>query len=625
MSEDLARVTALDLEAIFDLIPVGVTVFDGSNRISMMNAAFRAAMGLDPRNFPAGTTLHEFARALVLRGVFGFGDREAQIEAVLLTDLSRPGRIRRQTYGGRAFDIYNTPQAGGGFIISMVDITEMLSARAAAEDALAQTATALATLRIGLAVFGPAGGLVLANPRFAELIALPPERLVAGTMYSKMLDLLESREEHQGHDGAVFIESLRAAQPDRRWTTRRLRDNGQLIDVMLDPLPDGGWAITLSDITPLARAEDEARRRADLLNSVLDAVPHGICVYGPDRRVSMFNQTYLNVMSGAPLQVGDHITDVIRRRAQAREYGPGEPDEVYDYQMSFDISRPQSRRRVRPNGTALDVRTAPLPDGGHISVVTDITALVQAEAAARLAKDVAETANMAKSRFLATMSHELRTPLAAIIGFSDALMRESGRPSPAEVADYGAQINAAGKQLLGLINTILDVARIETGRFEPGDEVADLGQILQAALRQVQSAALAAEISVSLDLPDELPRLRIDERRMVQAVVQLLSNAVKFTPAGGSVTVAAGQTQDGGMRLAVVDTGIGMADADLERVFEPFIQLDDGLSRRYGGSGLGLYIVKAIVQAQGGEVRLRSEPGRGTTAEISLPGHCVVR
>ena len=199
----------------------------------------------------------------------GRGTCEAQIAAVLSTDRSRPGRIRRQNYAGRTFDIYNTPQPDGGFVSSMVDITEMLASRAAAEGALAQTATALATLRIGLAVFTPGGALVLANPRFAELIALPPERLMTGTAYSVMLDLLETREEHQGHDGAAFIDSLRAAQPDRRWATRRLRDNGQLIDVMLDPLPGSGWAVTLSDITPLARAEDEARRRADLLVSVL--------------------------------------------------------------------------------------------------------------------------------------------------------------------------------------------------------------------------------------------------------------------------------------------------------------------------------------------------------------------
>ncbi|MBS0644442.1 MAG: PAS-domain containing protein [Proteobacteria bacterium] len=625
MNGAIAAATDLDLAAIVEALPVGITVFDSMNRIVIMNSTFRHAMGLDPRSFPPGITLSHLAAALALRGVFGPGDREAQIQAVLTTDRSRPGRIRRQTYAGRSYDIYNTPRHDGGFIISMVDVTEMLAARADAEGAMAQTATALATLRIGLAVFNPLGTLLLSNPRFAELVALPPERLVSGMSYQAMLDLMQTREEYSGHDGTAFIASLRAAQPDRSWTTRRLRDNGQLIDVMIDPLPAGGRAITVSDITPLARAEDEARRRADLLDSVLNAVPHGICVYGPDRRVTMFNHTYIDVMQGAPLQIGDHLQDVIRRRVESREYGPGEPGDIYDHQMSFDISRPQSRRRVRPNGSAIDVRTAPLPDGGHISVVTDISALVQAETQARHARDVAETANKAKSRFLATMSHELRTPLNAIIGFSDTLMRDSKRQSPAEIADYSAQINAAGKQLLVLIDTILDVARIESGRFEPAVDRTDVAQVVRTAVRQVYSAAQAAEVTLTVEVPDDLPRLRADERRMLQAVSQLLSNAVKFTPEGGSVTVSATVADDGALRIRVADTGIGVAEVDLDRVFEPFIQLDEGLSRRYGGSGLGLYIARAIVEAQGGSIRLASTPGQGTTAEIQLPARCVIR
>src|SRR6185437_5016623 len=129
-----------------------------------------------------------------------------------------------------------------------------------------------------------------------------------------------------------------------------------------------------------ASAEDEAVRRAAMLDSILDNIPHGVCVYGPNRRVTMFNPAYTEIMQGAPLAVGDHLDAIIRRRAEAGEYGPGQPAEVYTSQMAHDISRPQLRRRRRPNGSAIDVRTAPLPDGGYISVVTDITPLTEAEA-----------------------------------------------------------------------------------------------------------------------------------------------------------------------------------------------------------------------------------------------------
>ncbi len=615
---------AVDLPAIVESLPVGLAVIDPAQRIVLMNPAFHTSLGLDPGRFAPGTALEDAIRTLALRGVFGPGDPDAQTRAFIESDRTHSGRLRRQTYAGRSFDLYNTPLVDGGVVISVVDITEVLAARAGAESALAQTTTALATLRIGLAIFNPAGALLLSNPRFAELLTLPAERLGPGVTLKVVLDAMQHREEFQSQDGIAFVNALRNLRPGQHWATRRQRDDGQLVDVMVDPLPGGGFAITLNDITPLARAEDEARRRAHLLDQVLLAVPHGICVYGPDRRVSMFNQTYQEVMAGAPLQIGDHLVEVIRRRAEAGEYGGGQPDEVFVRQMSYDIGRPQTRRRVRPNGSAIDVRTAPLPDGGHISVVTDISALVQAEAEARHAKDVAEAANKAKSRFLATMSHELRTPLNAIIGFSDALMRDTSRPSPAEVAEYGGQINVAGKQLLSIINTILDVARIESGRFEPGEEVIDVAQVLRTAVRQAQSAALAAEVSLDLKVPEDLPWLRADERRLGQVVTQLLSNAVKFTEAGGSVVVEAEQGPDGDIRMRVVDTGIGIPEADLERVFEPFIQLDDTLSRRYAGTGLGLYVARAIVMAQGGQIKLTSMPQVGTTAEITLPSQRVV-
>jgi signal transduction histidine kinase len=217
------------------------------------------------------------------------------------------------------------------------------------------------------------------------------------------------------------------------------------------------------------------------------------------------------------------------------------------------------------------------------------------------------------------MSHELRTPLNAIIGFSDALARETGDVPAELVADYSGQINIAGKQLLSLINVILDVARIESGRFEPNAEIVDIAKAVRIALRQADSAAQAGEVSIELKLPDDLPWLRGDERRITQAVSQLVSNAVKFTEAGGSVTVEAGLTPECDLFVSIADTGIGIPDAEMERVFEPFTQLDGSLSRRYAGAGLGLFTARAVVTAHGGQLDLTSRPGEGTTALIILP------
>jgi signal transduction histidine kinase len=736
----------VSLETVFDAIPVGLGVVDPGRRIVLMNRAFRESLVLPLDAYPPGTLVEDAIRASALRGVYGPGDPEAQVKAAMAADRTRPGRLRRRTFAGRTFDLFNTPLPDGGYIVTAVESTALLAARTDAESALTQTATALTMLRIGLAVFDSQRCLLLANPRFAALLALPPDRLVPGFSFGAMLHLMETREEFAGSDGSAFIASLRDAAPGVSWTARRHRADGRSIDVMFDPLPDGGCTISVSDITPQARAEDEARRRAHLLDLVLLHVPHGICVYGPDHRVAMFNDTYNKVMEGAPLRIGDSLADIVRRRATAGEYGDGDPEAVFAEQMAHNIAHPQMRRRVRPNGTAIDVRTAWLPDGGHISVVTDISALVhaevelrrraeemstmlgnirhgvmlwgadkhlvasnpvvadllglppdlltpgrpepeviaalsqlghfgsaggntvhprqlldldrtvpfgreittrsgrvlhaqsnpapgggwistftditkmrEAEAELRRAKELAEAANQAKSRFLATMSHELRTPLNAIIGFSDALARQNGAVPAALVQEYSGQINEAGKQLLSLINIILDVAQIESGRFEPNAEVIDIAKAIRIAARQAESAAQAGEVAVELKIPDELPWLRGDDRRITQALSQLLSNAVKFTKAGGFVTVEAGLTPEADLFVSIADTGIGIPPAELERVFEPFTQLDGSLSRRYPGAGLGLFTARAVVMAHGGHLHLASQAGEGTTVRIVLP------
>jgi signal transduction histidine kinase len=737
----------VSLETVFGAIPVGLVVVDRDRRIVLINRAFRESLVLPPDAYPPGTLVEDVLRASALRGVFGPGDPEAQVRTALAADRTRPGRLRRRTFNGRTFDLYNTPLPDGGYIVSAVESTALLAARADAESALAQTATALTTLRIGLAVFDSRQHLLLANPRFAALLALPPDRLVAGFSFGAMLSLMETREEFAGSDGAAFIAALRDAVPGVSWTHRRRHSDGRSIDVMFDPLPDGGCTISVSDITAQARAEDDAQRRARLLDMVLLNIPHGVCVYGPDRRVAMFNDTYNRVMEGAPVQIGDTRTEIIRRRAAAGEYGEGALEATIAVQVAYDTTRAQSRRRVRPNGTAIDVRTAPLPDGGHISVVSDISALVQAEvelrrraeemgtmldnirhgvmlwgqdghlvasnpvaadlldlpaalltpgrpesevvatmskighfgspgeasayarrlldldrsvpfgreitsrsgrvlhaqsnpapnggwistftdvtkmreteSELRRAKERAEAASQAKSVFLATMSHELRTPLNAIIGFSDALARESGGVPTEVVAEYSGRINEAGKQLLSLINIILDVARIESGRFEPNVEVVDIAKAIRMAVRQADSAAQAGEVTVELKVPHDLPWLHGDERRIIGVLSQILSNAVKFTEAGGSVTIEAGLTPEADLFVSVTDTGIGIPAADLERAFEPFTQLDDSLSRRYPGAGLGLFTARAVVMAHGGQLHLTSRSGEGTAVRIVFPG-----
>ena len=241
-----------------------------------------------------------------------------------------------------------------------------------------------------------------------------------------------------------------------------------------------------------------------------------------------------------------------------------------------------------------------------------------------VAKTAAEAASKAKSEFLATMSHELRTPLNAIIGFSEFLMDETIRPSdPAKVTGYLKAIHESGHHLLAVINDILDHSKAEAGRLEVSEEDVNVEDAIAAALRVVVPRARSGGLEIATAIQPGLPFLRGDSRLLRQILLNLLSNSIKFTPSGGKVEVAAA-AEDAGLALWVRDTGIGMRAEDIPKAFEPFRQIDNRFIRKYQGTGLGLSLVKAMVEAHAGTIAVESAPGAGTTVAIHFPRERVI-
>jgi len=251
-------------------------------------------------------------------------------------------------------------------------------------------------------------------------------------------------------------------------------------------------------------------------------------------------------------------------------------------------------------------------------VQQELAERVRAEGALRQAKDAAEAANRAKSEFLATMSHELRTPLNAILGLSEAMLEEVYGPLTDKQAKSLRTVHESGQHLLDLINDILDLSKIEADRMELDIYPVAVEPVCQASLRFIKQQAQKKQIKVSFDIAPAITNLEADPRRLKQMLVNLLTNAVKFTPRGGRVGLEVTKA-DGYMHFTVWDTGIGIAEEDLSKLFQPFQQIDSSLSRQYEGTGLGLSMVKRLAEMHGGRVRVESELGKGSRFTVSLP------
>ena len=309
------------------------------------------------------------------------------------------------------------------------------------------------------------------------------------------------------------------------------------------------------------------------------------------------------------------------------------------------------------DGRWLQINERRTKDGGFVSVGTDITPLKQQEErllhsernlmitvrdlqkerqlaeeqSQRLAeladkyaseKTRAEEANRSKSEFLANMSHELRTPLNAVIGFSEIMSQEMFGPLGApKYGEYASDIRKSGQFLLDVINDILDMSKIEAGRvdLEPSD--VDLRSVMDDVLRLVATRAAEGKINLKLD-QTELAHLQADRRALKQVFINLVSNAIKFTPEGGSVTIKV-RPSDDAISVQIIDTGIGIPQRDIQKLGRPFEQVENQFTKSKGGSGLGLAISKSLVDLHGGSLKITSKVGQGTTVSVILPTHAI--
>jgi PAS domain S-box-containing protein len=272
----------------------------------------------------------------------------------------------------------------------------------------------------------------------------------------------------------------------------------------------------------------------------------------------------------------------------------------------------------------VDTAIVPLMDARgkpfrYFAIRIDITQHMRMEADLLAAKTEAEAANRFKSELLANTSHELRTPLNAVIGFSEIMKTQAFGPLAPRYRDYAADIHNAGRHLLRLVNDILDVSAIDAGRLELHEESLDLADLLKGVVRLIRHRAETGRVDLRESIPEGLPRLFADERRVKQIALNLLSNAIKFNTPGGSAMLEAGRAADGSLFFRVVDTGIGMDEKEIAVAMSKFGQVDSSLARAHEGTGLGLPLAKSLTELHGGRFSIESAKGQGTTATVTFP------
>jgi len=511
------------------------------------------------------------------------------------------------------------------------DVTGEIESALRARAAERQLVDAVESSPWAFALFNQEDRLVLCNSRFRQQFDGAERGLVAiGATFEEML------RRRVAAGGIVGV-----GLADEAWIARRLAyhrdpkgsfelelEGGRWLQIIEQRTANDYLISIFTDITDLKLREEELRKSEEQFRLTFDAAPIGMAVQSADGgrylRTNPALCELLGYTEAEMLQLSHLDTTHPDDRATSSH--------LYEELRAGRLNHAEYEKRYRAKSgatvTALTrvvvVRDASNRPAQFLTQMVDITTRKQSERELIAAKEQAELANRTKSEFLANMSHELRTPLNAIIGFSEIVAGELfGSLGNKRYVEYARDIHSSGIHLLSIISDILDLSKIEAGRRELYESIVDLYDATESSMRLVRGRAENGNIKLVNAVPRDTPRITADERSVKQILLNLLSNAVKFTREGGCVTVRAARREDGRLAVSIEDTGIGIAAENIGLVLAPFSQVDSSLSRRYEGTGLGLPLVKSLIELHGGELMITSELGCGTAATIIFPASRV--
>jgi len=609
-AEKQAAIDQPDFGSVLDALPVPVWLRDGHLNLRWANRAFVAASGAS-------------SLADALQKGIAFERSEH--------DLASAARSENEPIEARRFAIANgqrralfftlTPLENGEVAGVAIDISATAEAEANLQQHIDAHAEALNRLATAVAIFGRDRKLSFYNRAYAALWDLPETWLDGHPAEGEILDRLRElrrlpeQKDYQAwkRERQKLYEHL-GEHPEELWHL----PGGKTLRVVAQAHPFGGLIFLFEDVSDRLRLESSFNTLAKVQKATLDTLQEALAVFGPDGRLKLYNAAFARIWQLAPDDLtGDPHLKRIAEACAAR-FGRDRTWEIIEEGVTSDT--PERRRDwgevQRSDGTVISLSLSPLPDGATLANFADITDRFRIETALRERNEALEAADRLKSEFVKRISYELRTPLNSILGFSEML--KSGTPGALNAVqnDYMDAVVKASTALRDLINDLLDLSQIEAGAMELDLQKIDLYELLSGVAEHAREWAAKAGLALELHCREDAGSFAADARRLRQVLFNLLSNAFKYTPRGGSIALG-GQAKGDDIQIFVADTGPGLPPDVKASAFESFSATNASTTR--GGAGLGLALVNRFIELHGGWVELESDPGRGTRVTCHLP------
>lgn len=524
----------------------------------------------------------------------------------------------------RALQVKDMPCADidGAIVIGYArDVTEEEELTADITRHMDSHSETLNKLSTAVAIFAADKTLEFYNDAFVRLWQLPEEWLASHPHHGELLEAMrEHRRLPEQADFPAWKRLQLARYTDLIEPVEEMwhLPNASTLRVVTQPHPLGGLLIFYEDVTDRLALERSYNTLIAVQRATLNNLHEGVAVFGSDGGLKLSNPAFTDIwrLGPAALDQTVHLSDIVGR-AQSLFGQTEEYEKFRTLVFADEVERVvRSERLVRADGSIIDGSAVPLPDGATLITFLDVTDSMSIERALRERNEALETADRLKTEFVAHMSYELRTPLNNVIGFAELLDKEYYGPLNAQQHTYTHNIIESSNQLMVLINDILDLAVIEAGGMQLELGAVDVARAIANVAAMVREEIRNRGLRLDIAVPDDIGVIEADEKRIRQVLYNLLSNAMKFTPPTGRVSI--GATDDGEMvRLYVADTGIGIDKDEQARVFDRFHRGRAAVQGK--GVGLGLSLVRSFVDLHGGALSLISEPDKGTRLEVSLP------